>query len=108
VLHAILRDRQILFTGDAEPEAQGAFLPDMPQVDIVKVPHHGSRFQHPALASRSGARVALIGVGEGNDYGHPAEQTLDAWQHALIGRTDTDGDIAVVDRNDELGLTRRR
>jgi len=108
VLHAVLRDRQILFTGDAEPEAQAAFLPDVPQVDIVKVPHHGSRFQHPALPSTSGARVALIGVGEGNDYGHPAEQTLDAWQHALIGRTDTDGDIAVVDRNDELGLTRRR
>jgi competence protein ComEC len=107
VLHATLGDRRILFTGDAEPEAQAAFLPDMPQVDIVKVPHHGSRFQHPSLASKSGAQIALIGVGEGNDYGHPAEQTLIAWQHALIGRTDTDGDIAVVDRNDQLGLTRR-
>jgi len=107
VLHAVLHDRQILFTGDAEPEAQAAFLADVSQVDIVKVPHHGSRFQHPELALRSGARVALIGVGEGNDYGHPAEQTLIAWQHALIGRTDTDGDIAVVDRDGELGLTLR-
>lgn len=108
VLHASLRDRQILFTGDAEPQAQAAFLADLPQVDIVKVPHHGSRFQHPALASKSGARIALIGVGEGNDYGHPAEQTLVGWQHAVIGRTDTDGDIAVVDHNGELGVSRRK
>lgn len=108
VLHALLADRQILFTGDAEPEAQAAFLADLPKVDVVKIPHHGSRFQHPALAAQTGAQIALIGVGDGNDYGHPAEQTLAAWQHALVGRTDTDGDIAVVAQDGELGLTRRR
>lgn len=108
VLHVLLQDRQILFTGDVEPEAQAAFLADVSAVDIVKIPHHGSRFQHPALASKTGAQIALIGVGEGNDYGHPAEQTLVAWQHALIGRTDTDGDIAVVDDAGSLGLFRRR
>jgi competence protein ComEC len=103
-------DRLALFTGDIEPTAQQAILGELPRqpIDIVKVPHHGSKYQLPALPQRTGARIALVSVGDGNRYGHPAEQTLAAWQHigAVIGRTDTDGDLAVVS-DTELGLVRR-
>jgi competence protein ComEC len=67
-------------------------------VDVVKVPHHGSRYQHPEFPSWSHGRIALVSVGAGNDYGHPAQETLDGWtaSGAIIGRTDLDGDLAVV------------
>ena len=52
----------------------------------------------------------LVGVGADNDYGHPAPQTVTAYRAAgaLVGRTDVDGDLAVVvDGAGGLGLVRR-
>jgi competence protein ComEC len=90
----------MLLTGDVEPEAQAAIISAEPalQVDVMKVPHHGSRYQDPRLPAWSGARVALISAGEGNMYGHPAPETVSAWQQAgaLVARTDTGGDLAVI------------
>ena len=103
-------DHLALFTGDIEPAAQQAVLGELPSrpIDIVKIPHHGSKYQLPTFPQRTGARIALVAVGDDNRYGHPAAQTLAAWQHAgaLIGRTDTDGDLAVV-ADSQLGLVRR-
>jgi competence protein ComEC len=66
-------------------------------VDLVKVAHHGSSRQSEALYAACGAQVALIGVGAGNDYGHPSPTALTML--ASIGfrvlRTDLDGDLAV-------------
>jgi competence protein ComEC len=90
----------LLLTGDVEVEAQTAIIAAEPnlRVDVVKVPHHGSRNQDRRLPAWSGGRVALVSVGLGNTYGHPAPETLDAWHQAgaLVGRTDEQGDLAVV------------
>lgn len=106
----LMRSRGLvmLLTGDVEPPSQERIIAGNPRlhVDVMKVPHHGSRFQDPRLRTWSGARIALISVGEGNDYGHPATQTLQAWRGALLGRTDMDGDIAVVGRGASLGIVR--
>ena len=54
--------------------------------------------------------VALIGVGLDNDYGHPYPGTVAAYQRegAVVGRTDLDGDVAVVVTGDgHLGVVRR-
>lgn len=62
---------------------------------VVKVAHHGSKDQDPGLYAQLQARVALISVGEGNDYGHPRDETL-AFLTALnarILRTDQSGRI---------------
>ncbi len=103
---------RLLLTGDIEPEAQVALMAgrSSPQADVVKVPHHGSQYQDPRFAAWSGGRIALVSVGAGNDYGHPAPQTLLQWQQhgALVGRTDLDGDIAVVQRGGVLGIVARR
>lgn len=97
------RPIRMLLGGDMEPLAQAAVMGPNPMegaggYDIVKVPHHGSRYQNPLLASWSGAPVALISVGAGNTYGHPADSTLSAWElaGAIIGRTDLDGDLGVL------------
>jgi competence protein ComEC len=70
------------------------------RADVLKVAHHGSRHQDPGLARSVRPAVALVSVGEGNDYGHPAAMTLEALRGlgAAVGRTDRDGDLAVVVR----------
>ncbi|WP_193596223.1 ComEC/Rec2 family competence protein [Microbacterium sp. YJN-G] len=60
---------------------------------VVKVAHHGSRDQEPALYDAVRAPVALIGVGEDNDYGHPREEALSMLEAAgsRVLRTDLRG-----------------
>ena len=91
---------RLLLTGDVEPPAQQAMLSAgvVPRADVLKVPHHGSRFQDSNFLSAVGAQVAVISVGEGNPYGHPSPELIDALTDAgmLVARTDTDGNVAVV------------
>jgi competence protein ComEC len=99
-------------SGDMEPEAQQLLdrtVPDL-HVDVLKVPHHGSRYQDPDLLTRLDARLAVISVGAGNDYGHPAPETISMLRRAgmLVRRTDEDGDVAVVVRHGSLSVESRR
>lgn len=102
----------VLLGGDLETAAQELVLAagGVARVDVVKVPHHGSERQASGWASTARPRVALIGVGVDNDYGHPAARTVAAYRAvgAVVGRTDLDGDLAVVlDDAHRLGLVRR-
>lgn len=112
VLDVLVRDVRVLMTGDIEPAAQRALLraePDL-RADVLKVPHHGSRSQEPALVTGLGASVAVIGVGEGNRHGHPSPDVIDLLESAgmVVGRTDTDGALAVVlDDDGTIGLATR-
>lgn len=100
-----------LLGGDLEPAAQDAVLAAglVPDVDVVKIPHHGSAKQAAGWVTTSRPELALIGVGIDNGYGHPSPATLNAYRAAgaLVGRTDLDGDLAVVVGDDgRLGLVR--
>ena len=93
--------RTNLFLGaDAEVEAQARIIDANPGVhfDVAKVPHHGSRRQHPRLAEWAHAGIAVVSVGRGNDYGHPAAATLRSWQRsgARVMRTDEGGDVVIA------------
>jgi competence protein ComEC len=97
---------RVLLTGDMEPEAQQVMdrsIPDL-DVDVLKVPHHGSRYQDPGLLSGLGASLAVISVGEDNEYGHPSPETIGVLEDAgmLVRRTDIAGDVAVLVRDGEL------
>lgn len=97
---------RLLLSGDIEPEAQQAMLDKglTPPVDVLKVPHHGSRYQDEEFLSAVGGQVAVISVGEGNPYGHPSPELVSGLQDAgvLVARTDTDGAVAVVRAEDGL------
>lgn len=99
---------EVLLTGDIEPEAQEAIMARVPAIDVVvaKVPHHGSRLQHPNFPQWTRAEVALVSAGIDNDYGHPAEETLDTWRAAgaVILRTDLQGAVALALDGDELRI----
>jgi competence protein ComEC len=103
---------RMLLGGDLEPEAQAALHKALPSlsVDVLKVPHHGSRYQDPDLLSSLGARLAIISVGKDNTYGHPASETLDLLRRSgmLVRRTDESGDVAVVVREGQLTVRELR
>lgn len=113
VLVAEVAGHSILLTGDIEPDAQRAMLDDVRSLDldIVKVPHHGSRHQLEEFARETRAPIALISVGADNDYGHPAPETLALYgdDGALILRSDLLGDVALVELEEDgrLGAVSR-
>ena len=100
VLLVEVRGVRLLLTGDVEPPSQLALDRAWPGLaaDVVKVPHHGSRFQDTDWLLGLGARLGLVSAGDDNDYGHPAPETLAALEGAGVDvhRTDLEGDVAVV------------
>lgn len=91
---------RLLLTGDVEPPGQAQLarlLPDL-DVDVLKVPHHGSVHQDFGWLASLSAEVALVSAGADNDYGHPAPRVVDALEEggAEVLRTDTSGDLAIV------------
>jgi competence protein ComEC len=78
--------------------------------DVLKVAHHASRLQDPNLIQEVRAPVALISVGAGNTYGHPAPATvkpLKATGSQVFG-TDQRGDVAVARASDGIVMVSAR
>lgn len=110
VMHARLGEVDVLLTGDAEEpvydrcRAQGL----LGAVEIAKSPHHGSSdgFSENTLGALR-PQLAVISVGLGNRFGHPAPSTLADYGHAGIRvlRTDTSGDVKIEVAEDGSGYT---
>ena len=84
----------LLLTADAESEVTGGL--DLPDVEALKVAHHGSDDPGlPALLARTRPELAAIEVGSENTYGHPTPSTLAALRAAVpqVVRTDRDGTV---------------
>jgi len=68
-----------LFTGDVEQEAEASMLTEgiVPDVEVLKVGHHGSRTASsmPFLQVAK-PECAVYMAGQGNSYGHPHEETI--------------------------------
>ncbi len=99
VLMATTPAGRVLLTGDVELRGQSQLLAsgiDL-RADVLKIPHHGSRYTTPRFLHAVRPRLALISVGQGNSYGHPSSLVLGALSRAgtKILRTDHHGDIAV-------------
>lgn len=65
---------------------------------VLKVAHHGSETSTTAeFLAAANPRVAVISVGEDNNYGHPSDEVLERLEQALgsenIFRTDEQGTI---------------
>ncbi|WP_326943323.1 ComEC/Rec2 family competence protein [Amycolatopsis sp. NBC_01307] len=111
VLRAETAAGRVLMTGDVELAAQSDLLADVGDLkaEVLKVPHHGSRYSLPAFLAAVAPRAALISVGAGNTYGHPSKSTVDTLTAlgALVTRTDVDGDTAVVPDPSGPAIARR-
>jgi competence protein ComEC len=102
---------RLLLTGDVEPEGQRILARELGglRVDVLKIPHHGSRYQDEDWLVSLHAAVAVASVGAENDYGHPARDTLDplARAGADVYRTDRDGTVAVAVDDGRLQVATR-
>jgi competence protein ComEC len=90
----------ILLTGDAGTAAEDRMLATGYALDaeILKVAHHGSTHSTGTrFLERVDPETAVIPVGAGNPYGHPADTTLEALGRAgcTVYRTDLDGTIRI-------------
>jgi competence protein ComEC len=95
VMVARWRDFAMLLSGDAEADQVPL---DPGPVDVLKVAHHGSEDAAlDGLLDRADPRAAVISVGEGNSYGHPAGETLATLaKHGVATfRTDLAGEIDI-------------
>ncbi|MBQ2938639.1 MAG: MBL fold metallo-hydrolase [Clostridia bacterium] len=90
-------ETSFLFTGDAETENEKTIT--WPQVDILKVGHHGSTTSTSQnFLNQTQPTYAIISVGKDNDYGHPTEKILQRLEKigAEVYRTDECGTIKVI------------
>lgn len=72
--------------------------PAQVQADVVVVAHHGSAgSSSPGFVAATGARLALVGAGHGNRFGHPRPQVVERWrgQGAEVLATPASGAIRV-------------
>ncbi len=94
-----IADYRALFTGDAETTELEQIVKegDIADIDILKVPHHGSKTGiNDDLARRLSPKVALVSVGAGNRYGHPNDEVMTSLENAgsQIMRSDEQGDVS--------------
>lgn len=105
VLLVSLNGVKLLVTGDIEPEVQSLITRqfNLEDIDILKVPHHGSRFQDSKFLDEISPKISLVSVGLNNTYGHPSAETLQrlAGKGSRVLRTDRDGPISVAWRFDD-------
>ena len=91
-------DFYALFTGDAEHDELAKIISsgDVSKVDLLKVGHHGSKNGMTLQEAEALApRIALIGVGENNRYGHPSSEILAMLDEigCTVYRSDVDGEV---------------
>ena len=89
----------ILFAGDLESAGEGALLPRLAPVSVLKAPHHGSRTSSgDAWVDRLRPRIVLVSCGERNRFGHPDPAVIDRYRRigASVLRTDQEGAVRIT------------
>lgn len=97
VLKITYGDVSFLYTGDAEEDNLEEITSDIAS-DVLKVGHHGSDTSTSKdFLEKVQPKYAVISVGEGNSYGHPAASTIELLQEYTnnIYRTDLNGTIVI-------------
>lgn len=89
---------KFLFTGDAETPSETDMINNGADLkcNVLKVGHHGSTTSSgERFLKKADPDVAVISVGEGNDYEHPHTKILDRLlkRDVTIYRTDEDGTL---------------
>lgn len=78
VLELESKNIKTIFTGDISSKIEGVLIKNklLDSVDILKVPHHGSKYSSSQdFIEILKPKLSIVEVGK-NSYGHPAPQTL--------------------------------
>ena len=92
---------RFLLPGDIEKKVEATLVNDHSAIgaDFLKVPHHGSKTSSiEAFVAAVAPRVAVVSVGEGNQFGHPVEDVAARYAKAGVRflRTDRDGEVTAI------------
>lgn len=89
-------DFRMLFTGDMPKEKEAGMLAamescgELPDIDILKVGHHGSHTSTGEELLRAlRPELALLSYGRGNSYGHPHRETVELLEDFGVGCLET-------------------
>ena len=113
VLRIAYGTHTFLFTGDAEVPEEQEILGSGAEIasTVLKVGHHGSgSSSSEAFLKAVHPKIALIGVGPGNTYGHPALDVLSRLRDlgSEIYRTDLHGTVILTSDGKNLEITTER
>lgn len=93
----------VLFTGDIEKIAEQEMLKkinnNLLKSDVLKVAHHGSKTSSiQGFIGKVQPKIALIGVGQDNKFGHPNEDVIKRLESVgtRIFRTDKNREITIT------------
>ena len=98
----------MIFTGDIEKIAEQAILKlyqdnlELLNATVLKVAHHGSKSSSSIdFLNAIKPKVAFIGVGKNNRFGHPNREVIDRLEGLGVGiyRTDENGEIHMIVSN---------
>jgi len=101
VVRVTYGDRGFLFPGDiAGPgEAAAVARPGVITADVLKAPHHGSKYSSsPAFIEKVAPSVVVVSAGRFNAFGFPNKETLERYAKAglKVLRTDTGGAVTIT------------
>lgn len=113
VFMLVYKDVKILITGDIDAGGENALIEKCGtgrlDCDILKVPHHGSRYSSsPDFVDICEPDIAVFQVGK-NNYGHPSEEVIERYEAAgaEIFRNDTDGAVGIeIDRRHKVKVVK--
>lgn len=96
-----------LLPGDIEKKVENELVDEHAPLaaNFLKVPHHGSKTSSTdAFVGAVAPRVAVVSVGEGNQFGHPVDSVVERYARAGVRflRTDRDGAVTAVTDGKEL------
>ena len=100
VLLLLEADKQVLLSGDAGDQAEKVMVQvgKLPDIDILKVGHHGSKYASTLeFLQIVKPELAIISVGAKNSYGHPTSEAIGRIEQvgAKVRRTDREGSIEI-------------
>ncbi len=113
VLRAEIGEISLLLAGDIGERREQELMDDGATLrsDLLKVPHHGgSSPVGEEFFAAVKPTCAIIQVGRGNTFGHPALSTLQFLRRGCcrVFRTDDDGDIVVSNPDGRMRVSTQR
>lgn len=106
VLLVTHRDKKFLLMGDAGKEIERYIQHAVPDIDVLKVGHHGSKTSTGEdFIKAIQPEFAIISAGKDNRYGHPHEEVLQALSKVKTLTTYEQGSIVFTHNGGELRVT---
>ena len=107
IYYVNIENINILLTGDASTKSEINLINkyELPQIDILKVGHHGSKTSSSKLFINAiNPKYSIISVGKDNKFNHPNKDVLNILENSKIYRTDIDGSVMFKFENNKLKI----